>query len=125
MKLCIFGSRTITSNSAKAVVKKYINKQKPNIIITAGDAKGICKLAQMVAHEMNIILQLYFLDKKKNAGMYHHRSISCLTHADQVLFIHDGTSQGTLNEVALAKKMCKKFTYVKMTLSGTTEIFNI
>lgn len=47
-------------------------------------------------------------------GKFHHRSCGVIDDSDFCIFIYDGISQGTQNELALAKKFKKPYTYYKL-----------
>jgi hypothetical protein len=123
-KLCIFGTRTFYKNSkAAAIIDAEIDKLKPEMIITAGDADGICKLAIDKAKEHSIPVELHFLNGTKYAaGMYDHRSRDILARADHVLFIHDGVSKGTRNEINQAEKIGLSTTYYKINADDTDDM---
>lgn len=116
LKLCIFGTRTFYNHpEAAKIVDEEISRLQPQIIVTSGDADGICKLAVDKAKQFSIPLELHFLNREKYAaGMYHHRSLEILQNSNYVLFIHDGKSQGTKNEIEMAKKLNIEFKYYKI-----------
>lgn len=117
MRLCIFGTRTFYNNKEAAhIIDEQIQTLKPEIILTAGDADGVCKLAIEKAKEHAIPCEIHFLNQKRYArGMYDHRSRDILKHSDYVLFIHDGFSQGTKNEIKQAQNMGLGYKYFKVT----------
>lgn len=112
MKLLIFGSRTLTGQSVKEIIIDQIAIHKPDMIITAGEPEGVCEMAREVAKHLAIPLKLHFVDNAKYAtGKYHMRSIAALKDCDFCLFIHDGTSKGTANEIVEAKKLNVPYSY--------------
>jgi len=116
MRLCIFGTRSFYDNQeASRIIDEEIKNLNPSMIITAGDADGICRLAIEKAKLHSIPCELHFLNRLKYAqGMYHHRSLEVIQSSDFVLFIHNGESKGTKNEIELAKKIGKACKYYKI-----------
>jgi hypothetical protein len=113
MKLAIFGSRTLCDKRVEETIQKYIDELQPNVIITSGETSGVNEIARAKARENKITLTLEFANNKKSAqGKYEKRSIAILKQADMALFIHDGNSKGTRNELIVCKKMNVPFTYV-------------
>lgn len=106
-KLCIFGTRTFYDNpEARQIIQTALRDRPPDVIVTCGDADGVCKLAIDVARETGIICELHWLRQDKYAaGMFEHRSKETLASSTRVLFIHDGASKGTLNEMKQAEAM--------------------
>ena len=122
MKLCFFGSRNLYNDFCKQIIIKEIEILKPDFIITSGDANGICKLAIDTAKQLPIPVELHFLNNAKYAaGMYEHRSKHILQRTDFIIFIHDGKSQGTKNEIKIADKMNIKYKYYEI---GMTNLNN-
>ncbi len=102
-------------------------------IVTTGETHGICEEARNICKELSIPLMVYWLDKKRAAGMYDHRSRAILSDCDHCLLIHDGISKGTRNELKLVKKMQIPHNYIVMApeqvemetdLKGLIGIFN-
>lgn len=114
MNLLIFGSRAVEIESTRKLIRDYIEKIIPDKILTANDPDGVCALAQEIAKEMSIPLTLYFLDKKRNQGMYHHRSVKATSDCDMVVFFYNGTSKGTANEIKVAEQLRKKLEIIKV-----------
>ena len=116
IKLCVFGTRGFYDNpEASKILDDEIQNIKPDIILTAGDADGVCRLAIDKAKKFSIPCELHFLNEKRYAaGKYEHRSIEVLKNSNYVLFIHDGISKGTLNEIALAEKLGIEYKYYKI-----------
>jgi hypothetical protein len=115
IKLCIFGTRTFYDNpEASKILDEEILKIKPDMIVTA-DADGVCKLAIDKAKKYKIPLEIHFLDQEKHGrGKYHYRSLECLKSSNLALFIHDGKSIGTKNEIELANKIGLESKYYKI-----------
>ena len=124
MKLGVFGSRTISDNRVKMEIAEYIQQNNGyDTIVTAQEPKGVCQLAQIYAKENSMILELHFLNIKSYAkGAFEHRSDNVIKSSDFMLFIHDGESKGTKNELERAKKFKKAYKYVQ--IDQTTELEN-
>jgi len=115
MKLAIFGSRTLSDERVENLIQNKIDELKPECIITSGETTGVNEIARTKARDNKIRLILEFANNKKHAaGKYEHRSIEILKQCDFAIFIHDGQSKGTLNELAIAKKMHKRYEYIKL-----------
>jgi hypothetical protein len=111
--LCIFGSRNLTGGKIYSIIKDRIEKINPDLVITSGDARGVCAEAIKVCRDIAKPIQLSFLNNKKYAqGMYDHRSKEVLSKSDYIIFIHDGQTKGTKNEIKLADKMGIKYEYI-------------
>ena len=123
MNLTIFGSRTLTDTRVENIIQDKISELKPDAIITSGETAGVCAIARKKARENSIKLILEFANNEKySAGKYHHRAIAILKQTDYVLFIHDGVSKGTKNEIALAVKMNKKHEVHTISLTDEEDI---
>lgn len=114
MKIAIFGSRTLTGN-LDPLIAAAIDRLKAKEIITAGEPEGVCNSAREFARRNAIPLKLYFCDLRRNAGKYHWRSKAVLTDCNFCLFLWDGTSKGTRNEITLAKKLKVEFEILTLT----------
>lgn len=115
MKLAIFGSRTLSDERVENLIQNKIDELKPECIITSGETTGVNEIARTKARDNKIRLILEFANNKKYAaGKYEHRSIEILKQCEFAIFIHDGQSKGTLNELAIAKKMHKRYEYIKL-----------
>jgi len=88
-----------------------IIKHEVTEIVTHGEPEGVCKVARDLCREKAIPLKLHFLNFKYLRGAFEHRSIAVLKDANRAIFIHDGISKGTSNEMKLAKKMNLPYTY--------------
>jgi hypothetical protein len=111
-KLAIFGSRTLFGKETERVILAEIEKHNPKVIITAAEPQGVCLMAKEIAAKLSIPLKVFFADNNKYAaGKYEHRSKEVLKDCDHCIFVHDGISKGTKNEIQVAKKLGKEFTY--------------
>ena len=123
MKLAIFGSRTLTDERVETTIQNYIEECKPEVIITSGETSGVNEIARVKARENKITLVLEWANNKKySAGKYEHRSIEILKQCDKALFIHDGNSKGTANELAICKKMNKPYDYIRIEYYDNADI---
>lgn len=112
MKMAIFGSRTLSGEKVIEIIVNSVQTFEPESIITSGETLGVCEEARICSRYLAIPLKVYWLDESKCAGKYHHRSIAVLTECDKCLFIHDGKSKGTLNEIEVAQKLGKPYDVV-------------
>jgi hypothetical protein len=120
MKLLIFGSRTLEGDEVQKVIKEYTAHNKPLMILTSGETAGVCAEARKYAKEQSLPLLLFWANPKYHKGKYAQRSIQAINECDKILFIHDGTSKGTSNEIKDAQKLFKPYT-VKMLKDNQVE----
>lgn len=128
-RLAIFGSRTLLSTKVFDFMVSEITRLAPAEIVTAAEPAGVCELAQKAAKQLKIPLKVHYADNDKYAaGKYERRSIAVLSSCDICLFLHDGTSKGTKNEIAVAKRLKKPFIYHKIQVAiedlNTGDVFN-
>jgi hypothetical protein len=106
MRMAVFGSRALIGDSVREVIRREMESRKASHIVTAGEPDGVCSMARTVARETSCPITLHWLHaKERAAGKYHHRSVAVLSDCDFCLFVHDGKSAGTRNEIKLAVKM--------------------
>jgi hypothetical protein len=104
-RMSVHGSRTLKDERVKILIMEMIKKHNIGLIVTHGEPEGVCGMARALCKEHAIPLKLHFLNFKFLRGAFEHRSKAVLRDADLALFIHDGKSRGTSNEVKLAIKM--------------------
>jgi hypothetical protein len=112
--LLIFGSRTLEGEPVIDAIEKAVDKYKPQSIATALNPRGVCEQAckWIRQNENGITFIGYALDKKRAQGKHEARSMKAISEADFVLFIWDGKSKGTSNEITIARNMRKPFEIV-------------
>lgn len=119
--LLFFGSRTLDHSLVDSLIVSCITKYKPTHILTAKEPKGVCALTQTIAQRLSIPCLTFSVNREKYAkGMWEHRSKEALSACDYAIFIHDGTSKGTQNEIELAIKMQKPYEYHKVEQKNPT-----
>lgn len=111
MKLSVHGSRTLNDERVKILLMEEIETQGITEMVTHGEPDGVCRVARDLCKEKAIPLKLHFLNFKYLRGAFEHRSMDVLRDSDRAIFIHDGKSKGTSNEVKLAEKMNVPYTY--------------
>ena len=104
-RLGFHGSRTLKDERVRIIILEEIEKHKPTMIVTHAEPEGVCELVRKIAREKAIPLKLHFLNFKYLRGAFEHRSKDVLADTDYHIFIHDGRSKGTSNELKLAVKM--------------------
>jgi hypothetical protein len=105
MRLSIHGSRTLHDERVRILILEEIERLNPDFIVTAAEPEGVCEMARQLCQEKAIPLMLFFLNFRFLRGAFEHRSKDILRNSDHALFIHDGKSKGTQNEIKLAIKM--------------------
>ena len=104
-RLSFHGSRTLSDERVKIIILEEIEKYKPTTIVTHAEPGGVCAMVRGLCKEYAIPLKIHFLNFKYLRGAFEHRSKDVLQDSDHSVFIHDGKSKGTSNELKLAKKM--------------------
>ncbi|EMS79184.1 hypothetical protein [Desulfotignum phosphitoxidans] len=107
MRLSVHGSRTLEDERVKVLLMNEILEHKITMIVTHAEPGGVCQVARKLAKEMALPLKLHFLNFKYRGGAFERRSKAVLKDCDRAIFIHDGKSKGTTNELRLAEKMNK------------------
>jgi hypothetical protein len=122
MKLGVFGSRTICDSRAALLIAEIVQELgRVTTIVTTQEPRGVCEVAQRFAKEQHLILELHFLNFAYAAGAFEHRSDEVIKSSDYILLIHDGTSQGTSNELERTKKFHKPHRYEIIEPTGRFE----
>ena len=119
MKLAVFGSRTLKDDRVKMIIYDEIEKTGADTIVTTQEPLGVCTVAQQVANEIPLVLELHFLNFRYLRGAYEHRSDDVIKAADTVLLIHDGVSKGTSNELERVKHFKKPYRYEVLEATDT------
>ncbi len=114
MKLSVHGSRTLKDERVEILLREEIQEYNVTHIVTHAEPAGVCGVARDLCKTMAMPLTLHFLNFKYLRGAFEHRSKAVLQDCDRAIFIHDGKSKGTSNELALAKKTNKPHTYHKL-----------
>lgn len=110
-RLSFHGSRGLNDERVKIIILEEIAKYKPTTIVTHAEPGGVCEIVREVCRDKAIPLKVHFLNFKYLRGAFEHRSKDVLQDSDHSVFIHDGKSKGTSNELKLAKKMNIPATY--------------
>ncbi len=103
--LSFHGSRTLKDERVKIIILEEIKKHDPTTVVTHGEPGGVCEMTRNICREYAVPLKLHFLNFRYLRGAFEHRSKDVLADSDHAIFIHDGKSIGTTNELKLAKKM--------------------
>lgn len=119
MKLAVFGSRTLKDDRVKMLIYDAIEETGADTIVTTQEPLGVCTVAQQIAKERSLVLELHFLNFRYRTGAYEHRSDEVIKASDFVLLIHDGESHGTRNELERTKKFGKPYRYEVLPATDT------
>lgn len=109
-KISFHGSRSLNDERVRIIILEEIEKRNPSVVITHGEPDGVCGMVRKICREKAIPLKLFFLNFRYLRGAFEHRSIDVLKDSDYAIFIHDGKSKGTSNELKLAIKMKLPYT---------------
>lgn len=109
--LSVQGSRTLFDPRVKILILEAIELHDVKALVTSGEPPGVCQVCRELAKEYAIPLTLHYLDFKRKRGAFEHRGKAILQSSDHCLFIHDGKSRGTLNEMNIAKALEHPYTY--------------
>jgi hypothetical protein len=110
-RISFHGSRTITMAQAKPVIEGIFERHLPATVVTHGEPEGACEHARKLTMRAGIPLKLHHLQHWRLAGQFHWRSTAVLEDSEMAFFLHDGISDGTSNELALAQKMGVPYEY--------------
>ena len=105
LHLSFHGSRSLRDERVKIIILEEIKNHDPTTIITHAEPDGVCGVARTICKELAIPLKVHFLNFKYLRGAFEHRSKAVLLDGDFAVFIHDGKSKGTANELKLAEEM--------------------
>lgn len=119
MKLAVQGSRSLSDERVKVLLLEEIERWGVDEIVTSGEPTGVCQVARELCKERAIPLELEFLNFRYLRGAFEHRSQKILARSDRAIFIHDGKSRGTMNELRLAQKMGLPHRYVRLDPQGS------
>jgi len=119
--LAVFGSRSLTGGEVEQIIRAAIDKHRPEFVLTAGEPEGVCAVARAVCRATATPLMLHFLDTRRCAGKYHWRSVAILKIASVAVFIHDGHSDGTRNEMKIAKALGVPIEYHELSADAVTD----
>lgn len=103
--LSIHGSRSLVDERVKIIILESIKKYNPTTLVTYAEPGGVCEVARSLCKELALPLKVHFLNFRYLRGAFEHRSKDAIADSDHCIFIHDGKSKGTKNEMKLAKKM--------------------
>lgn len=113
-RISFHGSRSLSKKQCLPIIQDIMDRCQVRTIITHGEPHGACEYARDYAKEKAISLKTHFLQKHKMAGMFHWRSMSVLEDAEKAIFLHDGVSDGTANELKLCKKIGLAYEYYSL-----------
>ena len=99
---------------AESVILAEFEKHLPETVVTHGEPGGVCEHVRKLAKEHGYPLKTYHLQHWRMQGQFHHRSLAVLEDSEYAVFIHDGESRGTSNELSLAQKLKTPYTYYKL-----------
>jgi len=106
MRLAIVGSRFFTDYEyMKLVFEDFVADNGAITAIVSGGAKGADTLAQQIANEYNITMQVWPADWNSNgnaAGPIRNKQI--VEDSDAMLAFLAPDSRGTMNSISLARK---------------------
>ena len=110
MKIAIVGGRDFNDyDLLKTEVMNYIVDKAHFETLVSGGAKGADALAERLAAEFCIPIQLYKPDYKRfGRAATLVRNTEIVEHSDVIFAFWNGSSKGTLDSINKAKKMKKK-----------------
>jgi hypothetical protein len=117
-RVSFHGSRSLTSKQCVPIIQDVVDRLQAEVIVTHGEPEGACEYARKFAKKNGITLICHHLQHWRMAGQFHWRSVSVLEDSERAVFLHDGKSDGTANELKLAKKMGISFDYYKLGSGG-------
>lgn len=131
MKIIIAGSRTITNKKdvAMALMKALQTWRTLALNITcivSGGAKGVDKLGEEIAKDLNLSTSVFPANWKKygkRAGYL--RNVEMGNYADALIAVWDGKSKGTNHMINIMKELGKKIYIYKVDVDETTNTTKI
>jgi len=117
VKLGFGGSRSLKGEEVKDIIADVIEKYKPGVIVTCGEPEGVCEEVRRYCRysRKGLTLLLYHLPiEDKATGAYHYRNKAVIEASDRLVFIHDGSSRGTQNEIELAEEAGREYDYFRL-----------
>lgn len=103
-RVSFHGSRTLQMSDVEPIFKNLVTELQIETVVTHGEPTGACAHIRELCKKSGMKLMLHHLDKSKAQGMHHWRSVAVLDDSEFAVFLHDGVSSGTSNELALALK---------------------
>ena len=102
-RLGFCGSRSLEKYEriTRAAIRDALFVHQPDVVVTHGEPRGVCTLARLVAknRKFGLPVRLYHLDHRTGTAMYKLRTKAVLADCDFCVFLHDGVSDGTMNEL--------------------------
>ena len=110
-RLAVCGSRTLKDERVKIILMEEIAAHGITEVVTHAEPEGVCEMARALCREKAIPLKLHFLNFKYLRGAFEHRSRDVFKDCDRCVFIWDGKSKGTSNELKMCKKLGIPYTF--------------
>lgn len=122
-RLAFCGSRSLICRNTRKLIKQCINDYQADIIVTHGEPEGVCRETMKICKTRGTrrSLVIHHMEAYRLAGAFEWRSKKVLNDCDHCIFIHDGVSKGTSNELVMAVKMGVPFTYYVYDGNGNFE----
>ena len=112
MKLAVVGSRTFNDYNLLVKYLNFIHNKEEITLIISGGAKGADKMSEYWAKDHNIETKIFIPEWNKqgtfNRRAGFERNELIIKECDKVVAFWDGESNGTRNDISLAKKYNKK-----------------
>jgi len=110
MKIAVVGGRDFNDYELlKSEMVKFINENNNIQALVSGGAKGADSLAERLAVELSIPIQVFKPDYKRfGRAATLVRNTEIVEHSDVIFAFWNGSSKGTLDSINKAKKMKKK-----------------
>jgi hypothetical protein len=112
-RISVHGSRSLSQGQCLPVLRDIAERLQAECIVTHGETDGACEWARQFAKREGLQLVTHHLQHWRQAGQFHWRSVAVLEDSERAIFLHDGKSDGTANELVLAKKMGIAYEYYK------------
>lgn len=107
MRLSVHGSRSLSDERVKILLLEEIAAHGVTALVTHGEPDGVCRVARDLCREIAMPLHLHYLNFKRKRGAFAWRTVAVLADCDRCIFIHDGKSKGTANELGMAIRDAK------------------
>lgn len=112
----IMGSRTLTEKQCLTALKEIMIELNPRRLVIPAEPEGACAAARKFA--INTQTESFLICKQiqRAGGMYEARTEIVLAESDCCVFLHDGKSKGTKNEIGKCIEL--EIPYIYYVLDG-------
>lgn len=112
--ISIMGSRGLTNKQCVDALKEVMTELNPRRLVIPAEPKGACAAGRKFAIDTQTESLLVCKQVQRAGGMYEARTKLVLEESDCCVFLHDGTSKGTRNEIEMCIELGIPYIYYKL-----------